>query len=93
MSDGGSDFTSQAFRPVRRRAAGLRRKCRSTVEWVDRTLKYEWIFRQVVREVTELRVQCAQFQQQYNTERLHTALRCAYPWVKLGAAVKRGFTA
>ncbi|WP_415789416.1 integrase core domain-containing protein [Deinococcus saxicola] len=61
------------------------------LERVNRNLKYEWIFRQEVRSITELRVQCAQFQHWYNTERLHSALGYTYPWDKLVASAKSLF--
>lgn len=99
MSDGGSDFTSQAFRQACEevgcwiRAKVSQRGGMGILERLNRTLKYEWIFRQEVRSITELRVQCAQFQHWYNTERLHSALGYAYPWDKLVASVKSLFAA
>ncbi|QLG12881.1 transposase (plasmid) [Deinococcus sp. D7000] len=46
-----------------------------------------------LRSITELRVQCAQFQHWYNTQRLHSALGYAYPWEKLVASAKSLFAA
>ncbi|CAM4298433.1 hypothetical protein DEMA109039_13545 [Deinococcus marmoris] len=63
------------------------------LERVNRNLKYEWISRQEVRSITELRVQCAQFQHWQNMERLHSALGYAYLWDKLVAAAKSLFAA
>lgn len=99
MSDGGSEFTSQAFRQACEevghwiRAKVSQHGGMGILERVNRTLKYEWMFRQEVRSITELRVQCAQFQYWYNTERLHSALGYAYPWDKLVASTKSRFAA
>jgi len=99
MSDGGSDFTSQAFRQACEevgcwiRAKVSQRGGMGILERVNRNLKYEWIFRQEVRSITELRVQCGQFQHWYNTQRLHSALGYAYPWDKLIASAKSLFAA
>ena len=54
-------------------------------------LRGEQMFRQEVRLITELHVQCAQFQHWYSTERLHSAL--GYAWDKLGASAKCLFAA
>jgi putative transposase len=99
MSDGGSDFTSQTFRQACEevgswiRTKVSQRGGMGILERVNRNLKYEWIFRQEVRSITELRVQCAQFQHWYNTERLHSALGYAYPWDKLVASARSLFAA
>lgn len=99
MSDGGSEFTSQAFRQACEEVGRWIRVKVSQhggmgiLERVNRTLKYEWMFRQEVRSITELRVQCAQFQHWYNTQRLHSALGYAYPWDKLVASAKSLFAA
>ncbi|WP_051655621.1 integrase core domain-containing protein [Deinococcus marmoris] len=99
MSDGGSDFTSQAFKLACDevgcwiRAKVSQRGGMGILERVNRNLKYEWIFRQEVRSITELRVQCAQFQHWNNTERLHSALGYTYPWDKLVASAKSLFAA
>ncbi|WP_019012517.1 integrase core domain-containing protein [Deinococcus aquatilis] len=99
MSDGGSDFTSQAFKRACEevgswtRAKVSQRGGMGILERVNRNLKYEWIFRQEVRSITELRAQCAEFQQWYNTGRLHSALGYAYPWDTLVASVKPLFAA
>lgn len=99
MSDGGSDFTSQAFRQACEavgcwiRAKVSQRGGMGSLERVNRNLKYEWIFRQEMRSITELRVQCAQFQHGYNTARLHSALGYAYPWDKLVVSAKSLFAA
>lgn len=99
MSDGGSDFTSQSFRQACEevgcwiRAKVSQRGGMGILERVNRNLKYEWIFRQEVRSITELRVQCAQFQHWYNTARLHSALGYAYPWDKLVASAESLFAA
>lgn len=99
MSDGGSDFTSQAFGQACEevgcwvRAKVSQRGGMGILERVNRTLKYEWIFREDVRRVAELRVQCAEFRQWYNARRLHSALGYAYPWDKLVASAKSLFAA
>lgn len=99
MSDGGSDFTSQAFQQVGQeigcwvRARVSQQGGMGILERVNRTLKYEWIFREEVRSLAELRVQCAEFQDWYNHRRRHSALGYAYPWDKLMASAKTLFAA
>nr|WP_233554414.1 transposase [Deinococcus cavernae] len=63
------------------------------LERVNRTLKYEWVFRHEVRSMAELRAQCVEFQDWYNRRRRHSALGYAYPWDKLMASAKTLFTA
>ncbi|RJF74545.1 transposase [Deinococcus cavernae] len=99
MSDGGSDFTSQAFQKSCLeegcwvRAKVSQRGGMGILERVNRTLKYEWVFRHEVRSMAELRAQCVEFQDWYNRRRRHSALGYAYPWDKLMASAKTLFTA
>lgn len=63
------------------------------LERVNRTLKYEWVFRHEIRSMAELRAQCVEFQDWYNRRRRHSALGYAYPWDKLMASAKTLFAA
>lgn len=99
MSDGGSDFTSLAFQQACLevgcwvRAKVSQRGGMGILELVNRTLKYEWVFREEVRSIAELRAQCAEFRDWYNQRRRHSALGYAYPWDKLMASAKTLFAA
>lgn len=99
MSDGGSDFTSLAFQQACLEVGGWvrakvsQRGGMGILERVNRTLKYEWVFRYDVRSIAELRAQCAEFQKWYNQRRRHSALGYAYPWDKLMASAKTLFAA
>ena len=53
------------------------------LERVNRTLKYEFIFREEPQKKAELSALCAQFRTWYNTVRPHSVLGYSYPWVKL----------
>ena len=99
MSDGGSDFTSQAFQQACLevgcwvRAKVSQRGGMGILERVNRTLKYEWVFRYEVGSIGELRAQCTEFQDWYNHRRRHSVLGYAYPWDKLLASAKTLFAA
>lgn len=53
------------------------------LERVNRTLKYEFIFREEPQTKAELSALCAEFRTWYNTVRPHSALGYGYPWAKL----------
>lgn len=99
MSDGGSDFTSLAFQQACQemgfwiRAKVSQRGGMGILERVNRTLKYEWVFRLEVCSIAQLRAQCAEFQDWYNHRRRHSTLGYAYPWVKLLASATTLFAA
>ena len=99
MSDGGSDFTSLVFQQAclevgcRVRAKVSQRGGMGILERVNRTLKYEWVFRHEVRSIAELHARCAEFHDWYNHRRRHSTLGYAYPWVKLLASAKTLFAA
>ena len=99
MSDGGSDFTSLVFQQACLqvgcwvRAKVSQRGGMGILERVNRTLKYEWVFRYEVRCIAELRARCAEFQDWYNHRRRHSTIGYAYPWDKLMASAKTLFAA
>ena len=89
MSDGGSDFTSHEFKAacdevgIWVRAKVSQRGGMCILERVNRTLKYEFIFREEPQTKAELSALCAEFRTWYNTVRPHSALGYGYPWAKL----------
>lgn len=89
MSDGGSDFTSHAFKAaceaqgVWVRAKVSQQGGMGILERVNRTLKYEFIFREEPKTKAELSALCTRFRTWYNTIRPHSALGYACPWAKL----------
>lgn len=89
MTDGGSDFTSGVFQDACREAGGWVRARVSQqggmgiLERTNRTLKYEFVFREEFATMQELRDGVALFRQWYNHIRLHSALGYACPWAKL----------
>ncbi len=89
QSDAGSDFTSAYFQ----------RCCQTLGQWVrsrmtqvggmgilerlNRTFKYEFIFRHEVNTSIQLRELVPQFQNWYNRERLHSSIGYQVPWQQL----------
>ena len=89
MSDGGSDFTSHEFGAACDevgtwvRAKVSQKGGMGILERVNRTLKYEFIFRREPKSKAELGALCAEFRTWYNTVRPHSALGYDCPWAKL----------
>lgn len=89
MTDGGSDFTSAVFQDACLSAGGWVRARVSQkggmgiLERTNRTLKYEFVFREEFTTMQELRDGVALFRHWYNQVRLHSALGYACPWAKL----------
>jgi putative transposase len=93
QSDGGSDFTSELFQQY----------CQSIGHWVrskvsqkggmgilerlNRTLKYEFVFREEVTTLGELKDALTRFEVWYNQQRPHSALAYELPWMQLTASV------
>ncbi|GEM50137.1 integrase core domain-containing protein [Deinococcus cellulosilyticus] len=80
QSDGGSDFTSAPFQ-AHCQELGSWVRCRTSqkggmglLERLNRTLKYEMVFRHDPQDLAELKALLQKFQLWYNTERLHAAL-------------------
>jgi putative transposase len=89
QSDGGSEFTSEHFQ----------RCCLAVGQWVrsrindeggmgilerlNRTFKYEFVFRHEVTTSAELKELVPRFQVWYNQERLHSSLGYQTPWQRL----------
>lgn len=85
QSDGGSDFTSVPFQ-AHCKEIGDWGRCRTSqkggmgiLERLNRTLKYEMLFRHDPQNFAELKVLLQKFQLWYNTERLHAALGYSTP--------------
>ena len=94
MTDGGSDFTSGVFQDACRKA-GVWVRARVSqkggmgiLERTNRTLKYEFVFREDFTTMQELRDGTVRFRDWYNQVRLHSALGYACPWAKLLEAAK-----
>lgn len=89
MTDGGSDFTSGVFQDACREAGGWVRARVSQqggmgiLERTNRTLKYDFVFREDFATMQEFRDGVDSFRDWYNHVRLHSALGYACPWAKL----------
>jgi putative transposase len=89
MTDGGSDFTSGVFQETCQvlggwiRAKVSQRGGMGILERTNRTLKYEFVFREEFCSIRELRDGADRFLGWYNHVRLHAALGYACPWAKL----------
>ncbi|MEF2279425.1 integrase core domain-containing protein [Deinococcus sp. YIM 134068] len=89
MTDGGSDFTSAAFQTACQevgcwvRARVSQQGGMGVLERTNRTLKYEFVFREEFATMQELREGAVRFRDWYNQVRLHSALGYACPWAKL----------
>lgn len=85
QSDAGSDFTSDFFQAVCREL-GEWVRCRTSqkggmgmLERLNRTLKYEVIFRHDPQNLSELKTLLSKYRVWYNMERLHSALQYLTP--------------
>ena len=89
MTDGGSDFTSGLFQDTCQsfgdwvRAKVSQRGGMGILERTNRTLKYEFVFREEFSSMQELRAGVDRFLNWYNHIRLHSALGYGCPWIKL----------
>ncbi|WP_245808575.1 integrase core domain-containing protein [Deinococcus hopiensis] len=94
MTDGGSDFTSAAFQDACGQVGHWTRTKVSQkggmgiLERTNRTLKYEFVFREEFGSMQQLRHGTERFRDWYNQVRLHSALGYACPWAKLLEAAK-----
>jgi transposase InsO family protein len=91
--DGGSEFTAAYFQSCCQ-AIGQWVRCRvnqtgglGIVERLNRTFKYEFVFRHEVTTSAELKALVPQFRQWYNQERLHSSLGYQVPWQRFLADV------
>ena len=93
QSDGGSEFTSAYFQSCCQ-AMGQWVRCRvnqpgglGVVERLNRTFKYEFVFRHEVTTSAELKALVPQFRKWYNQERLHSSLGYQVPWQRFLADI------
>ena len=93
QSDGGSEFTSEYFQRCCQ-AIGQWVRCRvnqaggmGIVERLNRTFKYEFVFRHEVTTSAELKALVPQFRKWYNQERLHSSLGYQVPWQRFLADI------
>ncbi|UFA51723.1 integrase core domain-containing protein [Deinococcus radiophilus] len=94
MTDGGSDFTSGAFQAACQelghwvRAKVSQKGGMGILERLNRTFKYDGVFREELTNIAQLRAFSTKFKNWYNSERRHSSLGYTYPWVKLLAATE-----
>jgi putative transposase len=93
QSDGGSEFTSEHFQRYCQ-TIGQWVRCRinqaggmGILERLNRTCKYEFVFRHEVTTSIELQALVPRFQDWYNQERLHSSLGDQVPWPRFLADV------
>jgi putative transposase len=93
QSDGGSEFTSEHFQRSCQ-AVGQWVRCRvnqeggmGILERLNRTFKYEFVFRHEVTTSVDLQALVPRFQDWYNRERLHSSLGYQVPWRRFMADV------
>jgi putative transposase len=93
QSDGGSEFTSEHFQRSCQ-AVGQWVRCRvnqeggmGILERLNRTFKYEFVFRHEVTTSIDLQALVPRFQDWYNRERLHSSLGYQVPWRRFMADV------
>lgn len=91
QTDGGSDFTSHTFQTMCcRLGTWIRSKVSQKggmgiLERLNRTFKYQFIFRHELTDFSHLQQLCQSFKSWYNQERKHSALGYATPWATLTA--------
>lgn len=99
QSDGGSDFTSGTFQGY----------CQSIGQWIrskvsqkggmgilerlNRTLKYDFVFREEITNLPELKDACQRFELWYNQKRPHSAIAYKVPWEQLTASLPEALLA
>lgn len=92
QSDAGSDFTSAHFQELCTRLGSWVR-CRvnekggmGILERLNRTFKYEFVFREEVSSLPDLLRVAPDFERWYNHERLHSSIGYDTPWDRLTGA-------
>ncbi|WP_189644202.1 integrase core domain-containing protein, partial [Deinococcus piscis] len=85
MTDGGSDFTSGAFQAACQelgnwvRAKVSQKGGMGILERLNRTFKYDGVFREELTDIAQLRAFSTKFRDWYNSGRRHSSLGYAYP--------------
>ena len=92
QSDGGSDFTAEAFQNACLKH-GCWVRCKvsqkggmGVLERLNRTYKYAFAFRHDWRSLTEVQTALPDFHHWYNRQRRHSALNYSIPWATLAEA-------
>lgn len=86
MSDGGSDFTSALFQAYCSslgswvRARVNQKGGMGILERLNRTFKYDYLFRLEINSFQDLQDSLQDFRSWYNTVRLHSTLKYQTPW-------------
>lgn len=86
MSDGGTDFTSELFQNYCKtygswvRARVNQKGGMGILERLNRTFKYDYLFRLEINSFQDLKDSLQGFRSWYNTTRLHSSLNYKTPW-------------
>jgi putative transposase len=89
QTDGGSDFTSEHFQTTCKDLGSWHRSSikqtsgMAILERLNKTVKYDFFFRQECDDYDQLRPLSDQFDRWYNYQRIHSALGYLTPWQKL----------
>lgn len=94
QSDAGSDFTSELFQQFcQSLGCWVRSKVNQKggmgiLERLNRTWKYQWLFRHEYSTLLDVQTLADRFKAWYNRERRHSTLAYATPWSVLAKAAK-----
>ncbi len=89
QSDGGSDFTSELFQDYCDdigcwiRSKVNQKGGMGILERLNRTFKYDFLFREECSSFDQLRDSCCRFEHWYNSERKHSSIGFRTPWQAL----------
>lgn len=94
QTDGGSDFTSHSFQAMCKtlgtwiRAKVSQKGGMGIIERLNRTFKYQFMFRHELSDFFTVEALCSEFKHWYNTQRKHSAIGYSTPWAYLVKQVK-----
>ena len=94
QTDGGSDFTSHSFQDTCKtlgvwiRSKVSQKGGMGILERLNRTFKYQFIFRHELTDFTAVEVLCSEFKHWYNHQRKHSAIGYSTPWATLVTQTK-----
>lgn len=89
QTDGGSDFTSEHFQAICKNLGSWHRSSikqtdgMAILERLNKTFKYDFLFRQECDDYDRLQPLSNQFDEWYNRVRIHSAIDYLTPWQKL----------
>jgi putative transposase len=94
QTDGGSDFTSHTFQDsCKALGTWIRSKVSQKggmgiIERLNRTFKYQFMFRHELSDFLTVEALCSDFKHWYNHQRKHSAIGYSTPWASLVNQVK-----